>query len=156
MLHVLAESNTAGVRAHGNSELCCKQENGDHLIHATQPATVDLTEAYGIGLHELLEDHAILTLFARGNANRRDGLCDCGVTEDVVGARRLLDPPRVEPCQLAHAGDRLIDVPHLIRIHHELAVRPDLGANDRCTAHVVGEVTAHLYLEARPSPRQSP
>ena len=42
--------------------------------------------------------------------------------------------------ELAHPGDRLVDVPHLIGVHHQLAVGPDLLADERRAAHVVGEV----------------
>src|SRR6266550_3081355 len=72
VLHVLAKAHLAGVWTDRHAELR--------------------------RLEELLEDHAVLAMLARGHLDRRDGSCDGGVAEHVIGARRLLDPVRLEFC----------------------------------------------------------
>ena len=46
-------------------------------------------------LEQLLEDHAVLNVLARSNADRGHLAADARVAEHVVGTRRLLDPPRI-------------------------------------------------------------
>src|SRR2546427_4067985 len=123
-----------------------------HLIDAAQPAAIDLAEADRARLHELLEDHAILALLSGRNADGRDSPGDRGVAEHVVRAGRLLDPPGIEPRQLAHPGDRLAHVPHLVGVEHELPVRPDLPPHQGGPSHVVLKIAPHLDLEVPPSP----
>src|SRR5207342_1797449 len=151
VLHVLAQPDSSSVRTDGRSELRGEEHYRKALVHAAEPAGIDLAEADGAGLHELLEHDAILTLLARRDANRRDGASDGCVAEDVVGTRGLLDPPRVERRQLADPVDRLADVPDLVGIHHELALRPDLGPNECSASQVVTPVAADLDLEVRPA-----
>src|SRR5690606_708996 len=111
--------------------LRCHQQYAEDLVHTAQPAGVDLTEADRVGLEKLLEDDAVLTVLAGGDPYRRDCPGDGRVAEDVIRAGGLLDPPGVEAGQLAHPGDRLIDVPGLVGIDHQLPVGPDLLANER-------------------------
>ena len=75
------------------------------------------------------------------------------MSEHVVGARRLLDPPRLVGGEGAHRFDRLVDAPHLVRVHHQDAVRPELSSDQGGAAVVRGEIATHLHLhvgEARP------
>ena len=44
VLHVLAEADAAGVRAHRNAELRREQQHGDRLVDAADPAGVDLAD----------------------------------------------------------------------------------------------------------------
>ena len=62
MLHIFAEADTPGVRAHRNSELLGHQKHGKNLVHSTQTATVDLTERDRFGLQQLLEDDTVLAI----------------------------------------------------------------------------------------------
>src|SRR5256714_11692353 len=105
VLHVLAQAYAAGMWADGDAELRGEQQHGQDLIDPAQPATIDLTEADRTGLHELLEQDAVVTLLSGRDTDRRDGPRDGGVTQHVVWAGRLLDPPGIEPRQLAHPGD---------------------------------------------------
>jgi L-fuconate dehydratase len=45
VLHVLAQADAARVRADGDAEARGEQQHGEHLVHAAEPAGVDLTEA---------------------------------------------------------------------------------------------------------------
>src|SRR5689334_13516318 len=150
MLHVLAQTHTAGVRTHGNAELRRHQHYREHFVHAAEATAVDLTKSNRLRLHQLLEDHAILALLAGRDADRRDGFGDPRVAQHVVGARRLLDPPWIEPRELAHVLDCLVDVPHLIRVEHQLALLADRLAHDLQATLVVLQVATDLDLEVRP------
>ena len=44
-----------------------------------------------------------------------------------------------------------LDVPHLVGVEHEAAVGPDLAADERGPAEVVGEVAADLHLQRVPA-----
>src|SRR5262245_24794934 len=134
MLYVLAQPDAARVRAHWYSEARRQQKHGNHLVHAPETARVDLTESNRVRLHELLEHDPILTMLTGRDADRGDGARDCRVAEYVVGARRLFDPPRVELGERARASNRVADVPHLVRVHHQLTIRPDLLTHDRRSA----------------------
>ena len=79
---------------------------------------------------------------------------DPGVTEHVVGARRLLDPPRVELSEHPHRSDRLVDVPALVGVHHQHTVRAQLATNQRGTARVGLDVATDLHLHVCESRRQ--
>src|SRR6187401_272846 len=102
VLDVLAETDAAGVRTDRYPELRRKEENGESFVHSTDPAGVQLAYVDGVGLEQLLEDDAVLNVFTRCDAYRRDLTTDACVAEDVVRARRLLDPPRVVAAENAH------------------------------------------------------
>ena len=71
-------------------------------------------------------------VLAGRDADRRDRRGDRGVAQHVVGAGRLLDPPAARTAASAlHPLDRLVDVPDLVGVHHQLPVRADLLADDR-------------------------
>ena len=151
MVDVLAQADPARVWAAGDAEAPGQEHHGEHLVHPAEPAGIDLAEADGIGLQQLLEDHAVLALFARGDADGRDAACDRRMAEHVIGRGGFLDPPGVEPREVAHPLDRDRHVPALVRIDHELAVGADLLAHDRAAADVVGQVRADLQLEVVPA-----
>src|ERR1051325_1461145 len=151
VLHVLAQSDAAGVRTARNYKSGREQDDGQHLIDAAQAAAVDLTKTDRAGLHQLLEHDAVLALLACGNTNRGDGARDRRMPEDVVGTRWFLDPPGIEPRELLHVRDRLVDVPHLIRVHHQLALRTDFLANDCRAPNIVGEIASYFDLEVGPT-----
>jgi hypothetical protein len=52
---------------------------------------------------------------------------------------------------LLHRRDRLVHVPHLVRVQHQLAVRPDRLAHHARAPQIVIWVGAHLDLEVRPA-----
>src|SRR5262249_42113956 len=96
MLHVLAESDAARVRTDRNAEFRRHQEHGKHFVHAAEATAVDLTKTNCLCLEKLLEQHAILTMLTSRNADWCDRTRDRRMSEDVVRARRLLDPPGIE------------------------------------------------------------
>jgi len=118
MLHVLAQPDAAGVRADGNAELGRQQQDGDRLVDAADAARIELADVDRARLEELLEDHAVLDVLTGRHADGCDLAPDAGVPEHVVGARGLLDPPRLVHAQAAHRGDGLLDAPDLVRVHH--------------------------------------
>src|SRR4029453_8719145 len=63
MLHELAESDTARVRADRHAELGRHENDGEILVDAAEAATVDLAEADGAGLEQLLEQHTVGAVF---------------------------------------------------------------------------------------------
>src|SRR5258708_11599978 len=136
VLDVLTESDAAGVRADGHTELRRQQQDGQHLVDATQPAAADLAEVDRLRLHQLLEHHAVLDVLAGRDAARLYRFADAAVAQHVVRAGRLLDPPRVDLGQHAYGVDRLVDAPHLVRVEHQLAFRSDGLAQEASTAQI--------------------
>ena len=150
MLHVLAQPEAPGVRAHRHAELRREQQHRQHFVHPAEPARVDLAVVDGLRLHQLLEDHAVGRVLTGRDPDRCDRSADGRVTEHVVGTRRLLDPPQVERREVPHPRDRLVDVPHLVGVGHEREVA-DLLADHLAAADVAGDVEADLGLEAAPA-----
>ena len=153
VLHVLAQADAAGVRADGHLELGGEEEDGEHLVDAAEPAAVDLRNVDRVGLEELLEHHPVVAVLAGRDPDRPHRLGDTSVPEDVVGARRLLDPPRFGVGQGVDPVDGLIDVPHLVGVDEQAAVRAELLAQDPCAAHIVVEVAPDLDLQVVPTGR---
>src|ERR1700687_4217631 len=125
VLDVLAEPDAAGVRAHRDAELRRQQKYGQDLVDATEPAAVDLAEVDRLGLHELLEHHAVLHVLARCDADWLDRFADAAVAKHVIRAGGLLDPPRVDLGQHLDRADRLVDAPDLVGVEHQLALGTD-------------------------------
>src|ERR687893_3028002 len=151
VLDVLAQSDATCVRADGHAELRSHQEHGDDLVDAAETAGIYLAERDGIGLQELLENDAVLAVLARGDADRCNRLGYASVAKDVVWARRLLDPPRVEYFQALHVLDGLIHVPDLVGVHHQGAVGSYLIPDQGGPPHVVLDVPSNLHLKVRPA-----
>src|SRR6266852_4615558 len=84
VLDIFAQANAAGMRAHGDAELCRHQHHRKHFVHAAEPAAIYLAKADGVGLQELFEDHSILAVFSGVDANWRDGLRDFRVAQNVI------------------------------------------------------------------------
>ena len=60
MLYIFAEPYPAGVRTDRNTKLCRQQQNSQHFVDAANTTGVDLADANGICLKELLEEYAVL------------------------------------------------------------------------------------------------
>jgi hypothetical protein len=151
VLDVLAEPDAACVRAHRHVELCGHQHHGEVFVHAAKTAAVDLAEIDGPGLQQLFEHDSVGAVLPGGNANRPHGARDRGMAEDVVRARRLFDPPRIQIRERAHAIDRLPHVPLLIRIDHQLSHRADRVSDQFDAPAIVFGPSANLDLEMRPA-----
>ena len=102
MLDEFAEPDPPCMGTDGKAELLGQQQHRDHLVGAGQTRPVELDEAQAASLHELLEHHRVVAMLSGGHRDRRDLAGDAGVAEDVVGARRLLDPPGVERGERLH------------------------------------------------------
>src|SRR5690242_11969402 len=96
MLHVFTQADTARVWADRDTEVGCHQEYRQHFIDTTHAAGIDLANANGVRLKELLENDTILHMLSGGNTNRRNGACNGGVSKYIIRAGRLFDPERVE------------------------------------------------------------
>ena len=147
VLNVFAQPHTTGMGTDRDPELRGQQLHGHHLVDTTEPTTVDLAHAQATRLHQLLESDPVLTRLTTSNLDRVDGAGNRGVAQDVIGAGRFLDEPGVELGQGFHPCDRIGNVPDLVGIEHQLAVRPDLLPDDTATTDVVLERTTDLDLE---------
>ena len=91
MLHHLAQADAAGVRAHRHAELGRQEQDGEVLVHAADPAGVDLDDVDRLGLQQLLEDHTVLHVLA--GCDRESGAPPRG-SSDGRGCRRARSAPR--------------------------------------------------------------
>lgn len=64
MDHVFAQADAAGVRADGHSKLGRHEKDRENLVDAGEATRVDLAHVDGVGLEELLEDHAVVRVLA--------------------------------------------------------------------------------------------
>lgn len=84
MLRVLWQTDTARVGDNGDVELGGHEKHGNDFVYTAETARVDLADVDCARGEELLEHDAVLTHFARGNANvvRLEGFADGFVAED--------------------------------------------------------------------------
>src|SRR5947209_19228568 len=114
MLDIFTETNAARVWTDRDAEFGGHEENRQVLVYSADAAGIDLADADGVGLKELLEDDAILHMFAGGNTNRRDCTRNHGVAKNVIRAGGLFNPEGVESPQGFHCCDSLVHLPHLV------------------------------------------
>src|SRR5689334_4587043 len=84
MLHILAQSHPAGMRADGNTEFRRQQQNCQDFVDASNTTCIDLADAERIGLKELLEEDAVLHHLARGDLYWSHCLGDGSMAEHIV------------------------------------------------------------------------
>ena len=96
MLNVLTEADASRVRANRNSELCGHQQHREHLVHASKPATIDLTNSQRVRLQKLFEHDSVVTVFPGSNRDGGDRSGDCCMPKNVVGICRFFNPMRIE------------------------------------------------------------
>src|ERR1700704_6576668 len=92
-----------------------------------------------------------MTVLARCHSDWRDLSSNSGMPQDVVGAGRFFDPPRVKLSQTTQVTNGLLDIPHLVGIHHELAIPTDLLAQDSRTTNVLLDIAADLLFKVSPT-----
>src|SRR4051812_47107015 len=116
------------MRADRYAELGSHQQHREHFVHAAKPASIDLAEVDRIGLEELLEHDTVLAMLAGcdPDAEGAHGLGHLSVTEHVIWAQRLFDPPRLVFGKTLHVRDRLVHLPDLVGVHHQYAIPADL------------------------------
>ncbi len=98
-------------------------------------------------LEELLEHDPVVDVLAAGDRHRGDGGADAGVADDVVGARRLLDPGQLSWSQSIDPGDRLVHVPILVGVDGQADVGTDRLAGEGEPADVGVNVGSNLQLD---------
>src|SRR5881394_1119926 len=72
MLDIFAKSDAARMRANRHPVFRRHENHCQYFIHSRETATVDLAKTDRIGLHQLFEDHSILTSLAGGHADWGD------------------------------------------------------------------------------------
>src|SRR5262249_17936869 len=96
VLGVLAETETARVRADRNLELRRQSKNRQRFAESAQATVVELAEIDRIGLHQLLEDDAVGAMFAGRHTDWMNRAANGGVSENIVGAGWFFNPQRTE------------------------------------------------------------
>ena len=91
VLDELAQPDAPGMRAHRHTELRRQEQHREVLIHATQPAGIDLAEGDRPGLEQLLEEDPVHAVLARGHTDAQR-LHRAG--HGAVGHRRARSVPR--------------------------------------------------------------
>ena len=140
---------------HRNSKLRSHQQNRQILVHATDAATVDLTEINRTRLHELLEHDAVLAVFTGRDFNRAYCIAYDRVAQYVVGARGFFNPVGIIFRQFKHPANGIVHIPELVGVHHQKIVRTDLFADDCGAAFVLFEIAPDFHLECGPPFRES-
>src|SRR5437588_4140942 len=125
------------MRADWDTELCRHQKNRQDFVYSANAAGIDLAGADSVGLKELLEDDTILHMLAGGNTDWRNCSCNGSMTKNIVWTGRLLNPERIEGCQVLHCGNRFGYLPYLVCVEHQGALRSDLFAHTPCPAQIV-------------------
>ena len=149
MLDNLAQPDTAGMRAHRDSEFGREQQVGDVLVDACHAACVDLHDVDRASLEELLEDHPVGDVLAGSDADRAHPPADRGGAEDVVRARRLLDPGRPGVRERAHPRDGSRHVPDLVRVQRDADIVTNDRARHGAAPEVIFQPAADLELDMR-------
>src|SRR5438477_6600331 len=147
VLRVLAQPDAARVRADRDAELRSQEDDCKHLVHSSEPAAVQLARVDRAELEQLLEDDAVLYVLSGRDAHGSDRRADPLVPEHVVGARRLLDPERIDLRQPADRVDRLVDAPRLVGVEREAVVGADGVAHEPRAAQVDVDVAPDLELQ---------
>jgi len=70
VLHHLAQSNTARVRADWHPNFGGQQQNRDVLVDTTDAGGIDLKNIGGVDLQEVLEHHSVGDVHTRGDLDR--------------------------------------------------------------------------------------
>lgn len=86
MNDILAQSNTASMRAHWHAKLGGHEHDAENLVDTSHAARIYLTHVNSIGLEQLLEDHAVVGVLAGRDADavRLQLFADASVTENVI------------------------------------------------------------------------
>ncbi len=79
VLDILAEADTASVRADGDVEFCGEEKDGEVFVDSGYAAGVELEDVDGLGLQKLLEHDAVVAVLAGSDADLRDFAADAGV-----------------------------------------------------------------------------
>lgn len=90
-----------------NMEFCRHQHHSHDFIQTTKTTSIHLDVIQRLGLQELLEHDAILTVLASGDFDvvLAKGGADIGVAEDVVGGGGFFDEPGLELFEMLHVLD---------------------------------------------------
>lgn len=86
VLHVLAQSDAARVRTDRDLEFRREQQDRQAFVHTGDAAGVELAHIHGSGLQELFEQDRVGAVLAGGHPDRRDGLGNRRVAENIIRA----------------------------------------------------------------------
>ena len=143
----LAQSDPASVGADCLVELTGQQVFENYLLWARHSGGVDLHDAEGVGLQELLEHDAVLHLFTGCHGDGIDGPGNGCVADDVIGAGGLFDPCQVEVMEMVDPINGLRDIPDLIGVDGQADVGADGIPGQSQAAYVIIEVLAYFELD---------
>ena len=136
----------------GCSKLRGQQQHGEHLVDAAQTAGVDLADAQPPACMNCLNmmrfwqcSPVAIRIGATSRAMRAwprmsSGLVGSSIHQGSNSASRRV------------ARDRLVDVPHLVGVHHQEALGADLLADQRGAADVVVGVARRPSSSSASSP----
>src|SRR5689334_2970826 len=93
------------MRADWDAELCSHQENCQDFVNSSDAAGIDLADADGVGLKELLEDDAVLHMLASGNTDWCNCSCNGSMTKNIIWTGGHFNPEGLKGCQMLHCGD---------------------------------------------------
>jgi len=146
-LDQFAQTNAAGMRVDADAEFSSHQENRQILVDAPDAGSIDLDDIHRASLEELFEHHPVVSMFARGHGHRRDTLANGCVPQNVIRARRLLDPCDVEFSELPQPRNGRADIPALIGIDGQCHRMADGTARNATAANVIIDVGTHFDLD---------
>lgn len=142
VLYIFAQANAAGMRPDREVVFSGHQLNSEDFVQSSETASVNLNDVNGVIGDELFEEDAVLAAFACRDFDRGDVFTDGTVSENVIGAGRLLDEKRACEGEGVDPGDRFVNLPDLIGINHDVCVVAEFFADDGEAPNVIVKVSS--------------
>lgn len=158
---MFAQTHTPGMGTDRDTKLGGHQQYRENLTHTSETDGVNLADIDCFSLEKLLENNSIVSMFTSRDTDpiRLESLSDGSMPEDIVWSSRLLDEPRRRRSgrpshnwgsshtprlnfgQAFGILDRLVHVPHLVRVNHQhCTCRSSVLSLQSWAIRVVGEV----------------
>src|SRR5215469_7567525 len=137
-----------------NTKFGSHEKNCQNLVYSSDTAGIDLADANGIGLEELLENNTILHMLASSNADWCNGPCYCSMAKNIIRASWFFNPEGVKFRQLLHGSDSFFHLPHLVCIEHQYVLRSDLFAHYTSTTQIILWTQPNFQFEVLPAVSQ--
>src|SRR5438132_14402098 len=104
MLNIFAKPDSARMRTNRHAELGRHQQHCQYLVYAPKTTAIDLAKANRVGLQQLFEYHAILTVFAGCYPDGCNRAGNLRMAQHVIGRGRLFNPVRIERSEERRVG----------------------------------------------------
>ena len=147
MLHQFAQSDSAGVRADGNSELGGQEQDGKVLVDSAHTCRIDLYDIDRAGPEQLLEHDPVGHRLAGRYTHGLNSFADLSVPKDVVGAGRLFNPPRLVIRECSNPFHGLGDLPPLVGVDSDTDVFTDSCTGQGEAPPILVEVGADFEFD---------